>query len=397
MAGADEKLKAKVKQQLKERATVDAEPTEMPRSVLESMPTSTVRPPNRFLKRMAKPYEVATFFRELAILVESGYPILRALTLLANKISNRHLADNVEQVAMQVEKGSTMAKAMAAFPWYFSSMIVSMVEAGETGGNLVDSLNSISDDFENDEEINDKMKQALAYPVLTGLISLFVFLAILVFVVPTFGQVYEQHNMDLPASTALLVALSNFVTGFWWIWVPVLAFFGWFIKQKLTANLNAFDGLLLRVPIVGEIIILGSMARFSSGLRVLLNNGVPILQSLELAKGSVTNSVLQDTIHRMALSAESGKSLAQPMAEAGHFPPIMVDMLFVGEESGRLPFVLLQVSRALRLQLDRLTSQMAVTLGPVMTLVVGLMVLVIALSLFVPYFDFLGTLGTVMQ
>ena len=393
---SDEKLKAKVRQQLKERG-VSGE--EAPKAETTSAPAegaASYSPPSPGLfQRTAKKPEVAMFFREFSILVESGYPILRALNLLSSKITNRHLADTLGQVALQVEKGSTLSKAMASYPWYFTPMILAMVEAGESGGELVEALNSIADDFESNEDLTDKMVRALSYPLLTAGIAILAFLGILVFTVPTFADVYKKHNMELPTSTALLVALSTILTHYWWLWLPLLVLAGWALWKKFLPNLGALDGLLLRIPVLGEILVLGSMARFSSSLRILLSNGVPLLHSLTLARNTINNRSLAAVVDRMRQSAESGKSLAQPLAESGLFPALMVDMLFVGEESGKLPFVLEQIAKSLRMRLDRITNQLAVTLGPVMTLVVGVLVLLIALSLFVPYFNFISMLGEI--
>lgn len=390
--GSEDKLKAKVKEQLKKKVT----PAEGGEDRLgeddfakASAPAAVV-PPTGFRRlRASNLQEVSMFCRELAILLEAGYPLLRALTLLANKTSNRRFAYEVERVARQVEKGGTLAKGLAGSDAYFDSTMVSMIEAGEASGELVPVLTNIADDLDANDELADKIRQAISYPLLTAGIAVLVFLIILIFVIPTFAAVYDKHNMELPTVTALLVGMSTFITGYWWLWMPALALGGWYFWRRSGQSTQALDGLLIRMPLIGEIIVLGTMARFATSLKVMLSNGVPILQAIQLAKGVVTNRTLRDVVQQMSDNAESGKSMAAPLAKAGYFPPIMVDMLFVGEESGKLPFVLGQIVRSLRMQLDRIISRLSVILGPVMTLVVGVMVLAIILSLFIPYFGFL--------
>ncbi len=391
----DEQLKAKVKEQLKGKTASKGAGDDAGSSEAAVSAAFEAVPPRRIMSRMAKKPDIAMFFRELSILIDAGYPIMRALTLLGNKSTNKHLGGTIEQIAMQVEKGSTFSKALGSFPWYFSPMIVSMVEAGESGGQIAEALNNIAADFESDDELNDKMRRALAYPVLTAGIAVLVFMLVLIFVVPTFAGVYTQHNMELPAITSMLVGLSNIVTGYWWLWIPGLALVVWFLRRRVLENFGMFDRFYLRIPVIKDILILGSMARFSSSLNVLLSNGVPILQSLDLAQGAITNVYLQDVVKRMRNNVEVGRSMVQPMAEEGIFPPILVDMLFVGEESGQVPFVLEKIVHALRIQLDRLTSQLAILLGPIMTLFVGGLVLLITLSLFIPYFSFISSLGEI--
>lgn len=395
----EEQLKKKVKEQLKKKAmnNVGGE-GDLQASDFESLETpgfNTARSGSSFFSsKLAKAEDISMFFRELAILIESGYPLLRALTLLANKTSNSHLAGSIERIAFEVEKGGSLAKAMTSIPWYFSPIVISMVEAGEEGGQLVPVLTNIADDYDASDELAEKVKQAIAYPLLTALVAFLVFVLILIFVVPTFAEVYEENQMELPAMTSTLVWLSEIVTDLWWLWIPAIFAVGWYIKNSLASNIHAFDGLILRIPLIKDIIVLGTMARFSSSLRILLENGVPILKSLELSKGAVENIQIKAIIQKMLNNVEEGKSMSQPLTEVHYLPPIMVDMMFVGEESGKLPFVLSQIIKTLKLQLDRIISKMSITLGPIMTIFVGGIVLLITLSLFIPYFNFISSLGT---
>lgn len=395
--GTEDQLKAKVKQQLKQKAGTQkgaAARKGSASSVSEpnGAPTFTTPEPSSFffLRPLAKQQDLAMFFRQLSILIDSGYPILRGLTLLGNKNTNRHLAGEIQRIAYDVEKGSSLAKAMNSVPWYFSPTIVAMIEGAEAGGQLPEVLTSIAEDIEANEEMTSKIKQALAYPILTCVVAVAVFLLILLGVVPVFAGLYEKHNMELSLMTTFMVGLSSFLTNYWWLWVPVFFVLGWGAKKRMGGNLHSFDSLMLKIPIVGEILIVGAMARFAGTLKVLLSNGVPMLQSLDLAKGVVSNQVIQNLIQRMRDNAEQGKSLSKPLTEVGFLPPILVDMMIVGEESGKMSSVLGYVVATLRVQLDRTVNKLSVTLGPLMTLIVGVFVLFVILSLFIPYFNFLS-------
>ncbi len=391
----EQALREKVKQKLMEQASqesgvtesVDEAPSEAFDDVIEPEPS------RNFLARKAKSQDISMFFRELAILLETGYPLLRALKLLASKTVNRSLSNELQRVAAQVEAGGTLAKALRQSPKYFTPVTISMIEAAEATGKLKETLTIIAMDLDNDEELTARIRHAMSYPMLTLVFAIAASLVILLFVIPSFAEGYTHSDMELPFTTALLVSFSQFLSNFWWLWLPALIVLVIVVIRLAKANVRLFDSLVLRIPIIGEIVMLGTMMRFSNTLRVLLDSDVPILESLKLARGAVNNSVLKQIINEARANVQKGKSLSQPFSRFKYFPPMLVDMMTVGEESGKLPFVLEHIFFALRIRLNRLINNMTVTLGPIMTMFVGLLVLVVVLMLFIPYFDMLTALS----
>ncbi len=390
-------LREKVKQKLMEQAsqgtgaTESVEDSEQETLDEEMLPVAS----SGFFARKAKSQDISMFFRELSILLETGYPLLRALKLLAGKTVNRSLSNELQRVAAQVESGGTLAKALRLSPNYFTPVTVSMIEAAEASGKLKETLNIIAMDLDNDEELTTKVRHAMSYPVLTLIFAFIASMVILLFVIPSFAEGYSTNDMELPMTTALLVGFSSILSTYWWIWVPALVVIVFVLIRLGKANVQFFDRLLLRVPLIGEIIILGTMMRFSNTLRVLLDSDVPILDSLKLARGAVTNSVIKQVINEARANVQVGKSLSQPFSRFKYFPPMLIDMMTVGEESGKLPFVLEHIFFALRIRLNRLINSMTITLGPIMTMFVGILVLIVVLMLFIPYFDMLTALSNI--
>lgn len=325
---------------------------------------------------------------------ESGYSILKALQAIVLHMQNRRFAAEIEQIASQVEKGITFSNALGQHPWLFKEVDINIVRAGETSGDLVGAIGFIVVNDTRNEEIREKVFSALAYPVTVLCMALAVLMLIMFVVVPTFAQNPSLNKMidngTLPLLSYFIFSASEILIR-WWYLVVILIVAGVYVVRKgVLSHIGMIDRLKLSAPLFGHVVVLGALSQFVNTLNILLRNGVPIVESLTLAKGSLNNAYLEHAVNMMILSVEQGKSMAEPLKLCHYIPPIAADMIGVGEESGRLSEILDQLSKRFRVQLTRLTNRIGVFLEPIMLLLIGCFVLMVILALFLPYFQALS-------
>lgn len=341
--------------------------------------------------------EVAGFLRELAVLASGNYPLVRALRVLARTVSNANLSATVADIASQVESGAPLSKAMARYPWYFDTITVSTLKAAETSANLEEALNYLAEMMEYDQEIRDRIGNALAYPFVLSLLSAAVILMLMVFVVPNFAAYITEAGGEVTGLAAVIYGVSAFVSTPYGLPI-VLAVLGgaaWGLVRWRRRNEASFNRLMGYVPIFGRLMMLASLARFVNMLHILTANHVSLLQCLDLARGAVGNAYLTSAINDMYASAESGKSLAEPLKKYTNIPPVVADMIAVGEESGRLDEMLGFLARAVQADLNRITNRLTVLIQPLMLILMGGIVIAVTLAFFYPYFEVLTALSKI--
>ena len=341
--------------------------------------------------------EVAGFMRQFGILTGAEYPVVRALKLLAENTSNRNLSSTISQISGLVTTGTTLSQAMSRHPWYFDLVTINIIRAAETSGKLSEGLTYLADQYEYDQEIRDKVTSAMTYPAVLGFISLVVILSLLIFIIPDFGQYLQEAGGKVEGMTGFVFSISQFVSSPVGIPVTVvllvLPVFG--LYQWRRRNEMAFDTFLGRVPIFGRIMMLASLTRFVNMMHMLLVNDVKVLQGLDLAKGALGNAYLRRAIFEMHASVEQGKSMAEPLRDYTNFPPIVRDMIAVGEESGKLPEMLSYLSNSMKMELSRTTDRIMVLLQPFMLVFLGTIVLLTFIVFFLPYFELLSAMSRI--
>jgi general secretion pathway protein F/type IV pilus assembly protein PilC len=340
--------------------------------------------------KRVKPRQMAAFFSQLADLLRSGVPLLRSLEILERQSSQGNLGIVIKDVKAKVADGTPMADAMANHPKAFNELAVSMVHAGQEGGFLEDVLHRIAEFTEAQEDLKAKVVGAMAYPVFLAVTGFLILSALIVFFVPQFEPIFGKlkEKGELPFLTQALMGTSHFIKGWWWLLavVVVAAVFAYRWVARTEGGRVFLDGMRLRLPQAGRIYMSLALARFTRILGTLLHNGIPILQSLRIAKDSTGNRVLAKAIDDAAENITGGKTLAQPLQACKYFPRDIVEMVAVGEESNNLETVLIHIADSLEKRTTRQLELFVRLLEPAMLLVMAGITLLVVAGLLLPVF-----------
>jgi len=338
--------------------------------------------------RRVPPRYLAVFYSQLADLLKSGVPLLRSLELLSRQTTHPALKSVTQDVRDQIADGSRLYDAMRQHPNAFNELMVSMVRAGEEGGFLEDVLKRISDFTEHQEELKGRVIGAMVYPAFLLSVGGLVVAALMVWFVPRFEPIFENMSQrgDLPWTTSSLLAMSNFAQRYWIMALGVsgaglYALLHWLRTPQGRYRLDQFR---LRSPGLGPIVRNLAIARFCRVLGTLLRNGVPVLNSLRIAKDATGNKVLSEAIEKAADNVSTGKSLARPLGASGQFPEEIVEMIAVGEEANNLENVLIDVSENLDRRTGRQIEMAVRLLEPMLLLVLAAVVLYVVVALLLP-------------
>ena len=334
--------------------------------------------------------EVAVFSRQFATMIASGLSLLRSLSILAEQTENTTLAGVILAVKADVEKGESLSRALEAHPKVFSKLYTSMVKAGETGGVLDDSLLRLADTLEAQVALKNKIRSAMMYPVAVSVLVIIIVAAMLVFIVPMFAGLYEDlGGFTLPVPTLILLAISNFITSFWWmIMGGSVAGFVAFRKWKQTeSGTYAWDSFKLKMPIFGKLIHKTALARFSHTMSALTRTGVPILQAMEIVADTAGNAVVAEAVMQSRASVSEGESIAKPMAGSKVFPPMVVQMVAVGEETGALDTMLEKVGNFYEAEVEAMVEGLTSLIEPLLIVMIGGVVGGMLIALYMPMFN----------
>ncbi len=323
--------------------------------------------------------------------------MLRALTLLSNQTGgNRTLQNAVSEIRGRVEDGESLGEAMARYPRIFNDMAVNMVRAGSEGGFLEDALERVGSFVEKQEEIKGKTMGAIAYPVFVMFVGVVVVSILLIFFVPQFNDIFAQMRAkgQLPQATELLLGISKFMSNYWWVMLGVIALIALAINQYLKTSRGKYNADLLKIktPLLGSVFLNLAVARFCQVLGTLLQNGVPILRSLEISRHAAGNLILSDSIVAASEEITAGERLAKQLEKSGHFPQTVVEMISVAEESNSLDSVLVTISDNLERTTFRRLETVVRLLEPMMLLLLAAMVMFVVLALMIPILNSSSTL-----
>jgi general secretion pathway protein F/type IV pilus assembly protein PilC len=333
---------------------------------------------------------MVTFFSQLADLLRAGVPLLRCLEILEKQSANANLSEILREIHAKVADGTTLGDAMAMYPKAFNELSVSMVRAGQEGGFLEDVLERIANFTEHQEDLKAKVIGALAYPGFLAVTAFFVLMVLVVFFIPMFKPIFSKldEKGELPMLTIVLIGFSNGIIDYWYLVILGIAgvAFGFYYITSSEATRYWIDSVRLRLPVIGKVYLSFALSRFTRILGTLLRNGIPILQSLKIAKDSTGNRVLSQAIAEAAEHVTAGNKLAEPLASCKYLPRDIVEMISVGEESNQLEKVLLDTADALDRRTSRQLELMIRLLEPLMLLVMALVILLVVLGLLLPVF-----------
>ncbi len=331
---------------------------------------------------------MANVYNQLAALLRSGVPLLRSLTVLSGQASKPALKVVLEDVKSRVEQGETLPSAMARYPRVFNDMAVNMVSAGTEGGFLEDALERVASFTEQQEDLKGRTIGALAYPAFLAVVGTAVVTVLIVFFVPQFEPLFAtmREAGKLPWATDALLGFSSILQGWWWIvLVGIVAAATALIQYFKTERGRQFlDLLKIKMPMFGSVFLNLAVARFCRVLGTMLNNGVPILRSLDISRNAAGNLILSESIKKASQNVTAGEKLATPLAACGHFPSQVVEMIAVAEESNTLDKVMVQIADSLERTTFRRLDILVRLLEPVMLLVMAGIVFFIVMALMVP-------------
>ncbi len=340
--------------------------------------------------------DLAIFCRQFATMIDAGVSLVRCLAVLEEQSGSAKLRAIIREIQAGVESGETLSRALTRWPKTFNNLFVGLVRAGEVGGVLDETLNRLATFMEENERLRRKVKSAMTYPVLVLFFAALVVIGMVTFILPQFIAVFKDLGIDdnLPAPTRLLVQISNFMTTKWYMFIiGVVGFFVTFRSYIHTRiGRRHWDWVKLKAPVFGKLNHKICIARFSRTLSTLLVSGVPILQALETVAGTVDNEIMSDAIMASRAAIREGEQIGDPLQRSGMFPPMVVQMVAIGEETGSLDAMLSKIADFYESEVDATLAGLTAALEPILIVTLGFIVGFIVVSMFLPLIHAISSL-----
>lgn len=342
-----------------------------------------------FLKSKVKSKDLVIFTRQLSTMVSAGVPILRALTTLQAQTESKRLKEVLEVVNKDVQGGKSLGDSFANFPEVFDEVFVNMVRAGEAGGILDEILKRLAVQQEKDDSIRRKVKGAMTYPIVLICITVLAFFGLMLFVIPQIGNILKDlggENAELPFVTQVMLNISDFMLNRWYVVIGVMVLVAYLFTRwvKTPSGRLTFDRTITKAPIIGQIVKKLAVARFARIFASLMGAGVSVIESLKVTAKALGNKAYEGEVLAAAEQVKNGKQLSEAMSGSKLFPEIVAQMLAVGEETGQIDTVLLKVADFYEEEVDTLIGSLSSILEPVMIVIMGSLVGLIAISVLQP-------------
>ena len=334
---------------------------------------------------------VTQFCRQLAILLRSGVPILNALQTLSEQARERNFITVLAAIRTAVKNGKTLSSGMEIFPRVFPKLLISLVQAGEAGGALEEVLLRIAEYREKEERLRSSVRTALAYPALMSVVGMATVIFMLTFVMPRLGKIFGRLGQELPLPTRLVMKISALLTNGWvWVGIAAVVMAGGIAIRVIAASPRErifWSGVKLRLPVAGEVFRKSELACFSRTLELLMRSGIHVLRALYISVPTLGSEVLADAVRRGTQAIEQGSSLSAVLKSSGVFPGFMVDLIRVGEQSGRLDEVLTELAQTYEQETDEAVKILTTLLEPLLILVMGAVIGAIIFAMLLPVFQ----------
>ena len=338
---------------------------------------------------------VALFTRQFSVMLDAGLPLVQCLEILGEQEENPVFAKAIDTVRTDVESGSSLAEAMRKQPKAFDELYVNMIAAGESGGILDIILQRLATYIEKVVKLKNQVKSALIYPTAIIVVAIAVVWIILWKVIPVFDQLLSSVGGEMPMITAVVIKASNFI-GRYTFWVVLLLGLGAFALNryhKTHRGKRVIDGLLLKIPIIGELLRKIAVARFCQTLATLTSSGVPILDGLDITARTAGNAIIEDAIQAVRKSVEEGKTISEPLGETKVFPPMVVQMINVGEQTGALDQMLQKIAEFYEEEVDTAVAGLTKLIEPLLIVFLGIVIGVIVTAMYLPLYSVLSEIG----
>jgi type IV pilus assembly protein PilC len=340
-------------------------------------------------KGSIKTRDVVIFTRQFSTMINSGLPLVQALTILAEQTDNKSLAEVTKKVVFDVESGNTVADALSKHPRAFTNLYVNMVAAGEAGGILDTILMRLATFLEKNDALVRKVKGAMIYPTVIMSVAAIAVVVLLIFVIPVFAGMFASGGMALPLPTRIVIGASGFLKAYWWVLGAIIIGGGYMGKKYYATNSGklVIDRFMLRVPVLGDVLRKSAVSRFTRTLGTLISSGVSILEGLEITAKTAGNRVIQDAIMQSRSSIAGGDTIAQPLQKSKVFPPMVISMIAVGEQTGGLDEMLSKIADFYDEEVDAAVSNLLSLLEPIMIVFLGVVVGGMVVAMYLPIFD----------
>ena len=348
-----------------------------------------------FMAAGVKEKSVVVFCRIFSTMINAGLPLIQCLDLLAQQESNKTFAKIILQIKEDIEGGTSLTEALKKYPKIFDNLFVNLIAAGEAGGVLDVVLERLSNYMEKAMKLKSKVKGAMVYPVAVLVISMAVVGLLLVKVIPVFAEMFAGLGGELPGPTAFLVGASEFAQGYWWLILAIigLIYFAFNRFYKTEKGRWTTDGLLLKLPLFGPLLKKVAVAKFSRTLATMLSSGVPILEGLSIVSKTSGNVIVEDALMKTRQSISEGESIAGPLEASGIFPPMVVQMISVGEATGALDAMLSKIADFYDDEVDATVDAMMTLMEPLMIVFLGGIVGGMIIAMYLPIFKIASVVG----
>jgi len=384
--------------------TLDAESIDVVRNKLNELryhvlSIAETRPRRSFTEwfnsiQRVKLRELVLFSRQFATMIDAGLSVVKCLDILQQQCKDVKLKEVIGQVKHDVASGASLTDAIGKHPRVFSSLYVNMIRSAEAGGILDKVLDRLAGFLEKEQEVRSKVKSAMMYPAVVFVFAILMLMALVFFVLPKFKMIFESMNLTLPLSTRALLGLSGFMTHFWYIFLMLVV--GLIVAYKVYARTDRgkyhIDLLKLKVPIMGDLVMKTAISRFARTFGTLIASGVPVLRALEIVAETAGNVVVSQTINQTRASVKEGEKISTPLMGSKIFPVMVVQMIGVGEETGRLDQMLTKVSDFYDQEVDATLKGLTSLIEPLMIVGLGAIVGFIAVSVISPIYQLVGSI-----
>ncbi|HEX7977741.1 MAG TPA: type II secretion system F family protein [Gemmatimonadaceae bacterium] len=336
--------------------------------------------------------DVVIFTRQFSTMINAGLPLVQALDILARQSENKALKEVTRAVVFDVESGHTVADALRKHPKAFTDLYVNMVAAGEAGGILDTILMRLATFLEKNDALVRKVKGAMIYPGVIMSVAAIAIVVLLLFVIPVFEKMFESVGMPLPLPTRVVISMSRFLQSFWWVVIGGFMFAGWSLKKYYATSDGklAIDKMLLKMPVLGDVLRKSAVSRFTRTLGTLIGSGVSILDGLEITAKTAGNRVIQDAIMESRASIAGGETISAPLQKSAVFPPMVISMIAVGEQTGGLDEMLSKIADFYDEEVDAAVSGLLSLMEPVMIVFLGVVVGGMVVAMYLPIFDMMN-------
>lgn len=346
----------------------------------------------KFLKPKVKTKDLILFTRQFSTMIDAGLPLIQGLEILANQTENPTFKKIIAQVKTDVEGGSSLADSLKKHPKVFDNLYSNLVAAGELGGVLDTILQRLAAYIEKNARLVGKVKGAMVYPSVIAVIALVVVLVMLIFVIPVFAEMFSSFGGELPGLTQAVVNISNFLIAYWWILGSVAIALGIAFKKFHDTDRGEYlvDKFMLKSPVIGDLLRKVAVAKFTRTLGTMISSGVPILDGLDIVAKTAGNRIVEDAINATRTSISEGKSISEPMLQSGVFPPMVCQMVAVGESTGALDSMLSKIADFYEEEVDQAVETLTTLIEPMMMVFLGGTVGTMLAAMYLPIFKIAG-------